>query len=468
MISDLGLSQNIIYSKNAYDPKFYNTAWTLQIIRSIVLWMIFMAAAVPVARTYGDPILAWILPASAIGILFGGFTSVAPSLLQKRMEFAKLNLFFLATAFIGSVVFILLAYVNRTIWALVLGGIIGSAVTMIGSFFLIPQIKHRLYFDKGYATEIVGFGKWIFASSIVFFFAGNIDRLYFGKVVPLALLGIYGIARNISDLFSAVAGQIGSGVVFPFIASHAGTPRETLHRELKPIRMKFLLLMAIGCSLIVSTADFVIKLLYDARYHAATWMLPILLIGAWFSMIASLNESTILGLGRPSYTALANGLRLILLLVALPLSFAIAGLSGSVIALALVEAGRYIPVYIGQRRERFSFGAQDVGFTIMMFMLTGALEWARWMSGFGTSFELTVSLVTEVKSQAVQHACGGGCFSVKIGAGAMCHIFSAIASSTSLCTQSAPALRCRDPASCRTPPLPLPIVRAWHGFDRGR
>jgi O-antigen/teichoic acid export membrane protein len=387
LISDLGIPQNIIYSKNSYEPKFYNTAWTLQIIRSIVLWIIFMAAAMPVARIYGAQILAWLLPISAIGIVFGGFTSVVPSLLQKRMEFAAFNLYYIVTAFIGSVVLIILAYVNPTIWALVYGGLIGSVVTTIASFFLTPRLKHELYIDKRYAIEIVGYGKWIFASSIVFFFAGNIDRLYFGKVVPLALLGIYGIARNISDLFSAVSGQIGSGVVFPFIASHAGTPRETLHRELKPIRMKFLLLMAIGCSLIVSTADFAIKLLYDARYHAATWMLPILVIGSWFSMIAALNESTILGLGRPSYTALANGVRLILLLVALPLSFAIAGLSGSVIALALVEACRCIPLYVGQRRERFSFGGQDVSVTIMMFMLTGALEWARWASGFGTSFD---------------------------------------------------------------------------------
>ena len=33
LISDLGIGQNMIYSPNASDPEYYNTAWTLQIIR---------------------------------------------------------------------------------------------------------------------------------------------------------------------------------------------------------------------------------------------------------------------------------------------------------------------------------------------------------------------------------------------------------------------------------------------------
>ena len=387
LMSDLGIAQNIIYSSNANEPKFYNTAWTLQIIRSIILSIIFVIAAVPVARIYGVPILGSIFPISALGMLIGGFNSVVPSLLQKRLEFAKLSLFFLVSSLIGSIVQIWLAYVNPTIWALVYGGVIGSAVLMIGSFFLTPRLEHKLYIDRGYALEIAGFGKWIFASSIVLFLAGNIDRLYFGKVVPLALLGIYGIARNISDLFSTVSARIGSNVVFPFIASHGDTPREVLRIELEPIRRNFLLLMAIGCSLFVSTADFVIKLLYDRRYHAATWMLPILVIGAWFSMIAALSESTVLGLGKPSVATAANGVRLILLLVALPVSFAMAGLAGSVFTLAVVEAFRYIPLYIGQKREKFSFAGQDLTFTMLMFAMTAVWECLRWTAGFGTSFD---------------------------------------------------------------------------------
>ena len=91
-------------------------------------------------------------------------------------------------------------------------------------------------------------------------------------------------------------------------------------------------------------------------------------------------------MGKPSYTALANGVRLTLLLIALPLSFALAGLVGSVMTLAAIEALRNVPMYIGLRRERFAFGFQDLSVTLLMFVMTGVLEWARWTWGFGTSF----------------------------------------------------------------------------------
>src|SRR5260370_3396963 len=49
MISDIGIGQNLVKSKNAEDPDFYNTAWTLQLIRSFALWLAFSAAAYPIA-----------------------------------------------------------------------------------------------------------------------------------------------------------------------------------------------------------------------------------------------------------------------------------------------------------------------------------------------------------------------------------------------------------------------------------
>jgi O-antigen/teichoic acid export membrane protein len=387
LISDIGINQNIVYSKNSDDPQFYNTAWSLQVIRSVILWIFIAIAAIPIAKLYNITQLSSILAISGLTTVFAGLTSVSVPILEKKMKFSKLNVFTVVTSAFSSAALIVFAYLNPTIWALVFGSLVGSAFNMFRSHYLIPELKQRFYIKKEYVVEIMGFGKWIFLSSIVFFFAGNFDRLYFGKVVPLGLLGIYGIARNISDLFGAVATRIGGVVVFPFIASHFSTPRETLRYELGSIRLKFLLLMAVGCSLLIATADLAIKLLYDSRYHAATWILPILVVGAWFSMIAAINESTILGLGKPSYTALANGVRLILLLIALPLSFTIAGLVGSVMTLAVIEAFRNVPMYVGLKREGFAFGFQDLSVTLMMFAMTGVLEWVRWTEGFGTSFD---------------------------------------------------------------------------------
>jgi O-antigen/teichoic acid export membrane protein len=386
LLSDVGINQNIIYNKNADDPEFYNTAWSLQLLRSVVLWLVFMAAAAPMAQFYHSPILALAVPATSFSIVFTGLTSIGKSLLQKRMQIVKLNLYDTVMAFIGSAATILFAYLDPTIWALVFGGLFGSAASMIGSYFLLSDVKQRFYLSKQYSKQILNFGKWIFISSIVFFLAMYVDRLYLGRVVPLELLGVYGIARSISDLSGNLVLRLGNIVLFPFIASHSQTPRADLRNRLTSMRAKFLLFAAFGFSLFVATADFAIMILYDQRYHAASWMLPLLILGSWFSVLAYVNESILLGLGKPSYSAVANGAKLAFLVIGMPLMVLVFGLLGGVMVVALADLCRYVPILIGQRRERFSFGMQDLLLTSAVFATIGLLEWLRWVSGFGTSF----------------------------------------------------------------------------------
>jgi O-antigen/teichoic acid export membrane protein len=160
-----------------------------------------------------------------------------------------------------------------------------------------------------------------------------------------------------------------------------------LHQQLSPLRAKFLLLAAVGFALFVSTADLVIRLLYDQRYQAASWILPVLILGSWFSFLAYINESIILGLGKPSYGAASNGTKLAFLAVGLPVMVGFFGILGGVVVVALADLVRYIPILIGQRREQFSFGGQDLLLTLAVLALIALAEWLRWTLGLGTSFD---------------------------------------------------------------------------------
>jgi O-antigen/teichoic acid export membrane protein len=387
LLTDVGIGQNIVYSKNAEDPEFYNTAWSLQLIRNVAIWLVCLAAAAPVAQFYRSPTLALIVPITTIGLLFGGLTSVSRILLQKRLQIAVLTLFELIVSFISSVAFVLFAFLSPTIWALVFGGLVNAAIQMIGSYFLLPGVKQKFYLSKQFLWEILHFGKWIFIAQLVYFLSTNFDRLYLAKVVPFELLGIYGIARSISELTGGLVLRLGNSVLFPFIASHSQTPRADLREQLTSIRLRFFLLAALGFSIFVATADLAIKLLYDQRYQAATWILPVLTIGSWFSIIANVNEATLLGLGKPSYSAVSSGSKFAFLLIGLPLGINAHGFFGGVLVIALADLCRYIPILVGQRRERFSFGMQDLLLTLAVFLLIGFLEWLRWILGFGTSFD---------------------------------------------------------------------------------
>jgi O-antigen/teichoic acid export membrane protein len=387
LMSDVGIGKGIVYHKEADDPDFYNTAWTLQAIRSIVLWLVALTVAVPVASFYELPTLVFVIPITALSFVLNGFSSISLPLLQKRLKFAELNIFTTIVSLISTAASVFLAYLSPTIWAPVLAGLFGAATSMIGSYFMLSDIKQRFHLSKRYASKISQFGRWIFISSIVYFLSTNYDRLYLAKAVPLELLGVYGIARNISELISSFFLSLANGVVFPFVASHSEMSRADFREQLATVRAKLLLLAALGLSLFVATGDLAIKLLYDQRYHAAGWMLPVLIIGSWFSILANINEATLLGLGKASYTAIANGSKFAVLIIGLPLGIKLYGLVGAIMVVVLAELFRYVPMLAGMRTERFAFSRQDFFITVGAFSLMGFLSWLRWALGFGTSFE---------------------------------------------------------------------------------
>ena len=62
LLSDLGFGQSLVLNKNAESPPFYNTVWSLRLVRGLLLLPCCIAAALPFAYLYHAPVLAWILP----------------------------------------------------------------------------------------------------------------------------------------------------------------------------------------------------------------------------------------------------------------------------------------------------------------------------------------------------------------------------------------------------------------------
>ena len=154
--------------------------------------------------------------------------------------------------------------------------------------------------------------------------------------------------------------------MFPLIASFQSLPRDQLRSALYTNRLVFLIFSGFSLAVLVTLGDVVITTLYDNRYVAAGWMLPILLLGTWFSVLASVNKSTLLGFGKPSYGAMANGLKLLWMIAGIPVAFTQFGVLGFVIVVATADIWRRGPTAVGLVRERFSFVGQDIVCTLIV------------------------------------------------------------------------------------------------------
>jgi O-antigen/teichoic acid export membrane protein len=257
---------------------------------------------------------------------------------------------------------------------------------MLGSFFLISGMSYKLLLSKQYVIEILSFGKWILLSTIVYFLAMNFDRLFLARSLPFQILGIYGVARSLADVLSLLVARIGSMVIFPMVAA-AGHSNQILKEKLSGSRTTMLFGAAVAVSLFVSVSDLVVLLLYDDRYKAAAFMLPALAVGVWFSVLCTLSESVLLGLGRPSYGAIANVVKFVWLLIGLPFAIANYGVAGAVFVMATSEFVRYLPLLHSQKVEHISFFRQDLLITIAMFGMVIVWRMLLWSLGISGGLE---------------------------------------------------------------------------------
>lgn len=380
LLSDIGIAQSVIQSPNGEQAAFYRTAWTLQIGRGVLLFAICALLAIPVATIYDVPILAYVLPAAGLTLLVAGFTSMALPILRRRMSFQRLAIFEVSTAVLYSLFQVGVAYFYPTVWALVAGLIFGSIVMALGSY-LLADLGHKITIDRTFLREMITFGKWITALSAVYFVTANLDRIYLPSVLTLEILGIFAIARTITDVVVNVFVRLNNSILFPYVASRGEARREDLKREVKVTRIRFLCASAALIGLLAGIADLLVSFLFDARFQAAGWMASLLLIGAWFSILASTAESSLLGLGRPQAATVANSVKLVWLVVSLPLA---AGTYGMLAALTVISASdgiRYLATIHEQRRASFTFLWQDCLATTVFLVVLGASAFARHLLG---------------------------------------------------------------------------------------
>ena len=94
-------------------------------------------------------------------------------------------------------------------------GLSSSLVSVALSHAWLPGTANRWQWDRSAFLEIIHFGKWIFASSILGFLVASSDRLLLGGMVDAATLGIYVIALLIFGAVEQVVTKIVGDVAFP-------------------------------------------------------------------------------------------------------------------------------------------------------------------------------------------------------------------------------------------------------------
>ncbi|WP_417535538.1 oligosaccharide flippase family protein [Methylophaga sp.] len=337
MFSDIGIIPSIIQSKRGDDPVFLNTAWTMQVIRGFLLWLIALIGAYPYSIFYEEPLLASMIPIAAISAILAGFNSTALATSNRDLNLKNITFLEFIAQFASLCVMVIWVYVSPTVWGLVAGGLVNAFIKMFLSHVWIAKQTNRFQWEKEAASSLFKFGRWILASTALTFFASQIDRILLGYLMGTSTLGIYSIAAMFKETAFKATQMLGSKVLFP---SYSRLVRENDHQRLYIALRKTRLLMIAATwaatLLLITLGSQIIDWLYDSRYQDAVWMIQILPLGSFIGVLSMTYHNAYLAKGKSSYISTLLLYQLLIQIAVIIVGFNIAGTHGVVIGLALL------------------------------------------------------------------------------------------------------------------------------------
>jgi O-antigen/teichoic acid export membrane protein len=383
LFSDLGIPQSIVNNKRGEEPTFLNTAWTLQAIRGWILWLFFLLISFPAAKFYNDQRLLLLIPIVGLTSVFDGFSSTSIHTLHRRIDLGKMTRFEMTVQILTLSTMILAAWLNRSVWALAIGAVAGAIYRMVGSHWLIPGYSNRFAWDRQAVGEILSFGKWMFVATAITFLNEQADRLILAKLLSFKILGVYTIAYTLAGIPRELIKSLSYKVIYPTISNSLDEPRSILRAKILRQRRLILLGFAVVLAGLVSVGDLVIAVLYDKRYTDATWMMPIISCGIWFSVLFYTISPALIAIGKPLYNAQSNLAGFTVIGLGLPLAFYQFGTVGAIVAIALSDMPLYIVNVYALRKEKLSCITQDIQTTAFFIGVLALLLILRNSLGLG-------------------------------------------------------------------------------------
>ena len=389
LFSDYGVGQSIVNNPRGDEEDFLNTAWTLQVIRGFQIFFLGLLLTYPIVHFYKDDRLLLLIPLASLSAALDSFSSTSLHTLQRRLEVRKLVIYETIMRVGMMIVLIGLCLWQPTIWSLAANIVLGAFFYSLGSHFLIPGYRNRFKLDRTVLKEIQSFGRWIALASATMFVADQADRFILAKLLSFEKLGVYTIAYTLASIPRELIKTMSDRVIFPAISQQLHLRRYRLRAKLMKQRWIVLLGLGFFLAVLVCCGDWVILLLYQGRnknwelYREATWMMPILCSGIWFSILFHTTSPALLAIGKAIYSAQSNIARFIVIGGGMPLAFSQFGELGAIVVIALSDFPLYVVNLVGLKREKLSCLSQDLICTLFFFVTLTLLLALRHSLGFG-------------------------------------------------------------------------------------
>ncbi|QDU70917.1 oligosaccharide flippase family protein [Mucisphaera calidilacus] len=313
-----------------------DTAWTIQVLRGLLLGLLLLVAAPWLAMLTDRPEAAAPIRGLALVPVLMGLSSIGINFLERRLQYGRYVVLTAGISLIELVVSVLYALYSPTVWALVVGRIAATAMRLILSYFLCDT--HAWFgFKLGKAKALFSYGIWILVSGLIAY-----ALIKGGDYVVLHWLtesdfGLYFLAYQLATLPIMQVVQTVDAVTF----SGYSRLKNEIPRLREAFLKSFLVIATVSfflCSMVIAVAYPFERLFLSDAYTGISRLIEILAIWGLSRGLGAANNSLFLAVGRPALASIFQAVMLVLFAAAAIPAVTTYGLEGICWTLACVGA----------------------------------------------------------------------------------------------------------------------------------
>ncbi len=312
------------------DRALYDSAWTLSALRGLAAALVMLS----IAPFLTDPRIGAVLSALALSPILTGLSNPRFVSFERELVYSKLAILTLGAKVGSFCVTVAVALIARSYWALVLGLLVGSLLSLALSYLLRPY-RPRVSFAR--AADIFGFSGWLSLTTIVTTLSMETDKLIVGRLLGVADAGLYFMTQRIGVLPTRELISPLQRILFPSFSELAEHPARLRRVVRESINVLGSLSLPAGCGFALVAADFVPLVLGD-QWSVIVPLVSLLVPYLGLRATLSMTLPCVMALGR---TRLLFRVSLAYALVHLPAfiaATALFGLTGTIGSIVVAGA----------------------------------------------------------------------------------------------------------------------------------
>ena len=289
-----GISMSLIRAKDESDV---NLIFWMQFTFGIVIYLTVFACSPFLATYYHEQMVIPMLRVLALIFIMDPFVDVPVKVMMRRMEFKPL--FFRQTIPIiaSASISIVLGLYNFGVWALILGQVIGIALTAAAFMIWMRWKPHFSVRIKG-CWQHLSFGGQVIAQTLAMWLMAMSGQFFLCRFQPTLLVGNYVLADRASSFFFALLVTPINQVLFPYFSEKYRNGQKLDLIYLKAISTITLFTFPIGTITILCSYDLV-SVMLGTKWLTMVNMFQYMMLSVSISTMVSLNREVFKAIGKP-------------------------------------------------------------------------------------------------------------------------------------------------------------------------